>query len=75
MGRLVAGDDAHPDIAWLREHVTADTIAGVIAPYRALFNAEFADPDAQAEAAATVSVPPIPPCTCTAPTTGRSGRN
>ena len=45
---------------WLREHVTADTIAGVIAPYRALFNPEFADPDAQAEAAATLSAPPIP---------------
>ena len=54
------GYDARQDISWLREYVTAETIAGVIAPYRALFNAEFADPHAEAEAAATVSVPPIP---------------
>ena len=54
------GYDARQDISWLRQYVTAETIAGVIAPYRALFNSEFADPDAQAEAAATVQVPPIP---------------
>ena len=54
------GYNAQQDISWLREHVTAETIAGVIAPYRAMFNPEFADPRAQAEAAATLSVPPIP---------------
>ncbi|WP_264992124.1 alpha/beta fold hydrolase, partial [Mycobacterium montefiorense] len=35
-------------------------IAGVIGPYRAMFNPEFADPDAEAEAAATLIPPPIP---------------
>lgn len=54
------GYDARQDISWLREHVTAETIAGVINPYRATFNPEFADPDAQAEAAATLAAPPVP---------------
>jgi len=54
------GYDARHDISWLREYVTAETIAGVIGPYRATFNAEFADPDAQTEAAATLMPPPIP---------------
>ena len=54
------GYDAQQDIAWLREYVTAETIAGVIGPYRAMFNSEFADPDAEAEAAATLTAPPIP---------------
>jgi pimeloyl-ACP methyl ester carboxylesterase len=54
------GYDARQDISWLREHVTAETIAGVINPYRATFNPEFADPSAQAEAAATLAAPPIP---------------
>ena len=48
------------DISWLREYVTAETIAGVIGPYRAMFNPEFADPDAEAETAATLTAPPIP---------------
>ena len=54
------GYDAHQDISWLRERVTAETIAGVISPYRATFNPAFADPDAEAETAATLSAPPIP---------------
>jgi len=54
------GYDARQDISWLREYVTAETIAGVIGPYRAMFNPEFADPDAEAETAATLAAPPIP---------------
>lgn len=54
------GYDAAQDISWLREHVTAETIAGVINPYRAMFNPDYADPDATAEAAATYAAPPIP---------------
>ncbi|CDO89393.1 alpha/beta hydrolase [Mycobacterium triplex] len=54
------GYDAHQDISWLREHVTAENIAGVIGPYRATFNPEFADPQAETEAAATLVPPSIP---------------
>lgn len=54
------GYDARQDISLLRECVTAETIAGVIGPYRATFNPQFADPDAEAEAAATLTAPPIP---------------
>jgi pimeloyl-ACP methyl ester carboxylesterase len=54
------GYDAHQDISWLRQYVTAETIVGVVGPYRAMFNPEFADPDAEAEAAATLLPPPIP---------------
>ncbi|CAM3038321.1 alpha/beta hydrolase [Mycobacterium intermedium] len=54
------GYDATQDIAWLREHVTAETISGVINPYRATFNPEFADPASENEAAATFSPPAIP---------------
>jgi pimeloyl-ACP methyl ester carboxylesterase len=54
------GYDARQDISWLREQVTAETIGGVIGPYRAMFNPEFADPNARAEAAATLAAPPIP---------------
>ena len=39
---------------------TADNIANVIAPYRASFNPDFADPDAEAEALATMQAPPVP---------------
>ena len=53
------GYDAAADIATLRQHVTAATIEGVISPYRATFNAAFADPDAMAEAMATMSPPAI----------------
>lgn len=54
------GYDARQDLAWLRKYVTAETIAGVVAPYRATLNPEFADPDAEQEAAAVFIPPPIP---------------
>jgi pimeloyl-ACP methyl ester carboxylesterase len=56
------GYDASEDVAELRQYVTPDNIADVIAPYRASFNTspEFADPDAQAEAAASMQPPPVP---------------
>ena len=54
------GYDARQDISWLREHVTAESIAGVINPYRATFNPEYADPDAASEDMAALSSPPIP---------------
>ena len=54
------GYDAREDITELRRHVTADTIAGVIGPYRASFSPQFADPDAESETAATMQLPPVP---------------
>jgi pimeloyl-ACP methyl ester carboxylesterase len=54
------GHDPRDDVADLRRYVTADNIASVIGPYRASFNPEFADPDAEAEAAATMQPPPVP---------------
>jgi pimeloyl-ACP methyl ester carboxylesterase len=54
------GYDASEDLAELRRYVTADNIANVIAPYRASFNPQFADPDAEAEASATMLPPPVP---------------
>lgn len=54
------GYDATGDIAELRRHVAADTIAGVVSPYRSTFNPQFADPAAEAEALATMSPPAIP---------------
>jgi pimeloyl-ACP methyl ester carboxylesterase len=54
------GYDARQDISWLRQYVNAENIAGVIGPYRAMFNPEFADPKAETEAAATLNAPPIP---------------
>lgn len=54
------GYDASADIAMLRAHVTAETIGGVIAPYRAQFNPDFADPDALDEAVAALTEPPVP---------------
>jgi pimeloyl-ACP methyl ester carboxylesterase len=54
------GYDARQDISWLREYVDTETIAGVVAPYRAMFNPDFADPDAEAEAEATLLAPAIP---------------
>jgi pimeloyl-ACP methyl ester carboxylesterase len=54
------GHDPRDDVADLRRYVTADNIASVIGPYRASFNPEFADPDAKAEAAATMQPPPVP---------------
>jgi pimeloyl-ACP methyl ester carboxylesterase len=54
------GYDAAEDIALLRQHVTAESITGVIAPYRASFNPAFADPNAVDEAVATLSPPTVP---------------
>lgn len=54
------GYDPADDVAELRRYVTADNIADVVAPYRASFNPEFADPDATAEAAASLQPPPVP---------------
>jgi pimeloyl-ACP methyl ester carboxylesterase len=54
------GHDPRDDVADLRRYLTADNIASVICPYRASFNPEFADPDAEAEAAATMQPPPVP---------------
>lgn len=54
------GYDPKEDIAELRRYVTADNITAVICPYRASFNTQFADPDAEEEAAATMQPPPVP---------------
>ena len=54
------GYDAAEDIAELRRHVTAANIANVIAPYRASFNPQFADPNAEAETLATMQLPAVP---------------
>jgi pimeloyl-ACP methyl ester carboxylesterase len=54
------GYDATDDIAELRQHVTADNIANVVGPYRASFNPQFVDPNAEAETLATMQRPPVP---------------
>ncbi|WP_292976506.1 alpha/beta hydrolase [Mycobacterium sp.] len=54
------GYDATEDIAELRKHVGADNIANVVGPYRASFNPQFADPNAEAETLATMQLPPVP---------------
>jgi pimeloyl-ACP methyl ester carboxylesterase len=54
------GYDPRDDVAQLRKFVTANNIANVIGPYRASFNPQFADPDAQAEEVATMQRPPVP---------------
>lgn len=54
------GYDATADLAELRRHVGAANIAAVINPYRASFQPELADPDALAEAAATLNAPQLP---------------
>ena len=54
------GYDAAEDIGELRRYLTAENIANVIAPYRASFNPQFADPSAEAEAAATMQPPQLP---------------
>ncbi|WP_230987540.1 alpha/beta fold hydrolase [Mycolicibacter heraklionensis] len=54
------GYDAGEDLEMLRRYVGPETIAGVLSPYRASFNAAFIDPGAVSEAAATLTVPPIP---------------
>ena len=48
------------DIAALRRSVTAETVVGVLNPYRASFNPAFADPATEAEAIASLSPPPVP---------------
>lgn len=53
------GYDSTEDIAWLRQSVTEASIPGIICPYRAAFDPEFNDPDAQAETAATLGSPPV----------------
>lgn len=53
------GYDSADDISRLRQAVTEATIPGIISPYRASFNPEFSDADAEAEAAATVAAPPV----------------
>jgi pimeloyl-ACP methyl ester carboxylesterase len=52
------GYDPTDDVAELRRHVNADNITDVIAPYRASFNPDFADPSP--EAAASMQPPPVP---------------
>jgi pimeloyl-ACP methyl ester carboxylesterase len=54
------GYDATADLAELRRHVTAETIAAVINPYRASFNPQCGDTAAEDEAVAALNVPPIP---------------
>ncbi len=54
------GYDSAEDVAELRRYVTAENIADVVAPYRASFNPDFADPEAEAEAAASMQPPPVP---------------
>lgn len=54
------GYDPTEDVAELRRHVTAETITGVVGPYRASFNPAYADPEAGDEAVATLSPPAVP---------------
>jgi pimeloyl-ACP methyl ester carboxylesterase len=54
------GYDPSADVAELRKHVTANNIANVVCPYRASFNPQFADADAQSEEAATLQPPRVP---------------
>lgn len=54
------GYDATEDIALFRRHVPPEALAGVVGPYRASFNQDFADPNAMVESAATLSLPPVP---------------
>lgn len=54
------GYDSADDVAELRRYVTAENVANVICPYRASFDATFADPGTDADAAATAQAPPIP---------------
>lgn len=53
------GHDWSEDIAQLRRSVTEESIAGIVCPYRASFQPDFADPDVAAEAAATLVPPPV----------------
>jgi pimeloyl-ACP methyl ester carboxylesterase len=53
------GYAAEQDIAVLRVYVTAETIGGVLGPYRASFNPDFVDAATSTEASATMQNPPI----------------
>jgi pimeloyl-ACP methyl ester carboxylesterase len=54
------GYEPTDDVTELHKYVSAENIGNVICPYRASFNSQFADPDAQAEEAATLQPPPVP---------------
>jgi pimeloyl-ACP methyl ester carboxylesterase len=54
------GYDATEDLVELRRHVGAENIANVVGPYRASFNPDFADPNAEAETLATMQMPSVP---------------
>jgi pimeloyl-ACP methyl ester carboxylesterase len=54
------GYDPCEDVLELRRYVSPENIANVIAPYRASFNPDFADPVAKAEALAALQDPPVP---------------
>ncbi len=54
------GYNPREDISELRRYVTAENITDVIAPYRASFNPDFADPEATADALAALKDPPVP---------------
>jgi pimeloyl-ACP methyl ester carboxylesterase len=54
------GYDPREDVSELRRYVSSENIANVIAPYRASFNPDFADPEATAEALASLQDPPVP---------------
>ncbi|BBZ41029.1 alpha/beta fold hydrolase [Mycobacterium conspicuum] len=53
------GHDWSEDVAQLRRSVTEESIAGIICPYRASFQPQFADPEVSVEAAATLVPPPV----------------
>ena len=53
------GYDAREDLAQVTVHINPDTIEGVISPYRSL-NPDYVDPDAAAEAEATLNLPALP---------------
>jgi pimeloyl-ACP methyl ester carboxylesterase len=54
------GYEPSDDVGELRKYLTGANIANVICPYRASFNPQFADPDAQAEEASAIQPPPVP---------------
>lgn len=54
------GYDARDDIAELRRHVTAETIADVINPYRANFHPDLTDPRFADQAVAALFPPTVP---------------
>ncbi len=54
------GYNAGDDLVELRRYVTDANIGDVVGPYRASFDARFADPGAEAEAAACMQPPAVP---------------